>query len=389
MKLFLLLAWQATIHFINPSFEGVPRNDIWEDTIALGWDVCMPTPDLGGYYDFALIKPTDGLCYIQIAHFPDWGNESFMQKLSCPLVAHCQHTFYVDAYRAFTGKSSNVLNGNLFLWGGMQPCAKDQLLWAGTKSGSSLESSMWHKDTITFIPNQHYPYMLFEAGIVDPDTISAVRLDYLSPIYIDTNPAIDLQAENTAICKDSCTIIWVPSNSFEKSLYTITWSSIPEGYSNNQNISGVTVCPTENTQYVVHATNKKCNSLVLSDTLLLTVKKCTPQDTTTNPIDTFSYQPVKGATRYKPPGGWALFPNMVAPGGSVNIHTPQAGQLALYNTLGQLVWSVAAIPLGYNAYNLPNNLAQGIYYYHFTPNNPEEEKKPVIMGKILLVGGGG
>ncbi|MDA0199948.1 MAG: hypothetical protein OT643_14390 [Bacteroidetes bacterium] len=70
---------------------------------------------------------------------------------------------------------------------------------------------------------------------------------------------------------------------------------------------------------------------------------------------------------------------MVAPGGSVNIHVPQAGQL---------VWSVAAIPSGYNAYNLPNNLAQGMYYYHFTPNNPEEEEKnPVIMGKILVVSG--
>ena len=63
------------------------------------------------------------------------------------------------------------------------------------------------------------------------------------------------------------------------------------------------------------------------------------------------------------------------------------GQLALYNTLGQLVWSVRAIPSGYDAYNLPNNLAQGMYYYHFTPNHPEEEKKPVIVGKILLVGG--
>ena len=64
------------------------------------------------------------------------------------------------------------------------------------------------------------------------------------------------------------------------------------------------------------------------------------------------------------------------------------GQLALYNTLGQLVWSVAAIPSGYNAFNLPNNLAQGMYYYHFTPNHPEE-KNPALIGKILLVGGGG
>jgi hypothetical protein len=60
----------------------------------------------------------------------------------------------------------------------------------------------------------------------------------------------------------------------------------------------------------------------------------------------------------------------------------------LYNTLGQLVWSVRAIPSGYDAYNLPNNLAQGIYYYHFTPNNPREEEKPVIVGKILVLGSG-
>ncbi|MBK7526233.1 MAG: T9SS type A sorting domain-containing protein [Sphingobacteriales bacterium] len=75
-----------------------------------------------------------------------------------------------------------------------------------------------------------------------------------------------------------------------------------------------------------------------------------------------------------------MFPNIVAAGGSVNIHAPQAGQLALYNTLGQLVWSVVAIPSGYNAYNLPNNLAQGMYYYHFTPNHPEEGKKTCNSG---------
>ncbi|HMS52910.1 MAG TPA: gliding motility-associated C-terminal domain-containing protein [Chitinophagales bacterium] len=72
---------------------------------------------------------------------------------------------------------------------------------------------------------------------------------------------------------------------------------------------------------------------------------------------------------------------------TTSIHAPQTGQLALYNTLGQLVWSVRAIPSGYNAFNLPNNLAQGMYYYHFTPNHPEEEK-PVIVGRILLVGVG-
>ncbi|MBK8677174.1 MAG: hypothetical protein IPN25_00190 [Sphingobacteriales bacterium] len=399
--LYVCLLWQTIIPFTNPSLEGVPKYENTE-TVAHGWFVCSYTPDLFG--DSPLVLPQHGISYVGVVCCPvalcqdniNSMSEAFGQQLVTPLVPNTPHQFTM--FTNDLAHASNYSESGIEIWAGHDSCQQEQLLWVGRTHGdetSSIPPYEWFKETVEFVPNAAYTYMRFQAHEVAVDSFTGLFIDNLSPIYVNNLYLSTLYAEQTALCPNTCTLLWVePFSSINTKEVAITWSSIPEGYNNEQNSKWVSVCPTEPTYYIAHIYYKDNPEIDTYDTILITLLDTalydcnTLIDTTTNPIDTLGYQPVKGATRYKPPGGWALFPNMVAPGGSVNIHAPQAGQLALYNTLGQLVWSVRAIPSGYDAYNLPNNLAQGIYYYHFTPNNPREEEKPVIVGKILVLGSG-
>ncbi|MBK8677304.1 MAG: hypothetical protein IPN25_00875 [Sphingobacteriales bacterium] len=395
--LYVCLLWQTIIPFTNPSFEGPPKLS----TTAPGWFFCNETPDIFG--ESLFLVPQHGASFAGIQFnihcygFPGVVCfESFGQQLVTPLVPNAPHQFTMFTNDWAHSESSSECG--IEIWAGQDSCQQEQLLWVGRTRGdetSPIPPYEWFKETVEFVPNAAYTYIRFQTREVDIDTSAVLFIDNLSPIYINNLYVSTIFAEQTALCPNTCTVLWIePYSSINTKEVTISWSSIPEGYNNEQNKKWVSVCPTEPTYYIAHIYYNDNPEIDTYDTILITLLDTalydcnTLIDTTTNPIDTFNYQPIKGATRYKPPGERALFPNMVALGGSVNIHAPQAGQLALYNTLGQLVWSVAAIPSGYNAYNLPNNLAQGMYYYHFTPNNPEEEEKnPVIMGKILVVSG--
>ena len=178
----------------NPSFEGTPGEGKINGPMPEGWFDCgfpgetvpdvHPTP----YGAFGVIKqPYKGKTYLGmvVRDLNTW--EAVGQHLSAPLEAGKCYDFSIHLCRSETYFSPSRLTGQLVnfnnpvslkIWGGADPCAKQELLAVS----QPVENADWQPYFFTLNPYSTHDFLILEAAYenpVNPEN-GNILLDFIS-----------------------------------------------------------------------------------------------------------------------------------------------------------------------------------------------------------------
>lgn len=193
-----LTAQSDLIHFVNPSFEDLPKHG----EAPVGWYDCGKVnespPDIQPG-QFAVVKPAKhGDTYLGLVVRDNDTWEAVGQRLSRPIKANHCYEFTLDVCRSeiyislsrTTGQQTNYTRpARLLIWAGYGFCDKQELLY----QSSDVTHDRWLNTEVRLAPkNGNYTHIMFEAYFVQPTLFpynGNILLDNLSPISeLDCNP---------------------------------------------------------------------------------------------------------------------------------------------------------------------------------------------------------
>ncbi len=186
------------IHFVNPSFEDLPKSG----DAPVGWYDCGKTgetpPDVQpGFYSVNK-PPKHGDTYLGLVVRDNDTWEAVAQRLSKPIAVNhcydftvdiCRSEIYVSASKT-TGQQANYTRPcRLLIWGGYGFCDKKELLY----QSAEVTHDRWLTTPVRLAPkNGSYTHLLFEAYYMQPTLFAYngnILLDNLTPIQeLDCNP---------------------------------------------------------------------------------------------------------------------------------------------------------------------------------------------------------
>lgn len=147
---------QPQIYLLNASFEGEPQ----DATVPSGWIPCQPgtTPDIlpgvWGVYQ----EPAHGDTYMGLITRENSTWESVGQRLKSPLPSGQCLSMSLSLAHSNTYAGYN-LPIKLRIWGGVERCARDQLLW----ESPLIEHRDWKTYRVDFVPQAPFQYIILEA----------------------------------------------------------------------------------------------------------------------------------------------------------------------------------------------------------------------------------
>ena len=156
--------------------------------------------------------------------------------------------------------------GQMGLYGGMNTCDSTELLWL-----SPEVTSYWITYSIRFTPHENYDFISFWHYVKSGElgNVSYVAIDNLSPtITVLNGGLVAAQVSEAEIYVGGCAELSAMVS--ENNYTSVYWSSIPGGFSSAQLNAG-TVCPKQNTLYIVHSTDT-CG-IISTDTVEVKIKK--------------------------------------------------------------------------------------------------------------------
>ncbi len=188
---FLIFVPSSTLaqYFSNPSFESdisgyeVPIDD---------WTTCEGTPDLTPVEVFYDLEPTDGNNYVQLRASENSsgmiGGESIGQKLITQLKKDSCYNLTFDIGNS-VGWDSLGSPGSLKIYLGDSLCAFKQKIYFWEPPGIGF-----HSESINFIPEENFDYIVFRAGVRADGLLTYIALDNLGQIsecISSTNQVLD------------------------------------------------------------------------------------------------------------------------------------------------------------------------------------------------------
>lgn len=171
----IVQAQEGVIHFLNGSFEGEASGS--SSTMPQGWMGCRmgTTPDILPGSWGVLSPPSHGQNYIGLITREDGSFESISQRLQRPLQASTCYRFTLDLAHSATYSGYN-LPVRLRIWGALQNCKYEQLLW----ESSLINGQNWRKQEIQFFAKKGYRFLSIEAYFAP-----GVFMKYRGNILID------------------------------------------------------------------------------------------------------------------------------------------------------------------------------------------------------------
>lgn len=185
---------QEAIYLTNPSFEDYPRHSIQPK----GWLDCGTTyfpgespPDTQPSGDFGVtFPPTDGNTYLGMVVRDNETWESVSQRLSQTMRAGQCYEFSLNLARSRFYVSISRIKGEevnfnravrVRIYGGSQPCGKDELL---DETGTVTQAN-WMQYNFKFEPRSDYNYIVIEAFYETP-----VLFAYNGNVLVDNASSI-------------------------------------------------------------------------------------------------------------------------------------------------------------------------------------------------------
>ncbi|MCB0635386.1 MAG: hypothetical protein KDC54_02150 [Lewinella sp.] len=180
----------ALLPWSNPSFESEAQ----PSATPRAWFNCGSTdyspPDLQPLAMFGELPPAQhGDTYVGLVIRIDGSTESLGQRLPRPLqanqcyqwqgfLAHAETYLSADPRRL--GRTyNNAAAARLRVWGGMNPCDRQELLG----STSPVQSLQWESHTLLLHPSQAWPHLVLEAYFPSDSLANGhLLLDHLAPL---------------------------------------------------------------------------------------------------------------------------------------------------------------------------------------------------------------
>jgi len=188
---FCLAAQSNLIHFVNASFEDLPKSG----EAPVGWYDCGKVtespPDIQPGF-FSVSKPAShGDTYLGLVARDNDTWEAVAQRLSRPLKANncyemtidlCRSEIYISLSRT-TGQQTNYTRPlKLIIWGGYGFCDKREVLW----ESADITHHRWLPANIRLAPKKgDYTHLIFEAYYIQPNLFAYngnILVDNVSPI---------------------------------------------------------------------------------------------------------------------------------------------------------------------------------------------------------------
>ncbi len=170
----------------NPSFEG-PKGSF---KVPSPWIICNNSPDTQPGTFGVTLAPFQGNTYLGLTTNFGPAQEVAGQLLLSPMLANKIYStsIMLAQIQIFLGGI-----GELQIWGGVNSCNKDELLW----SSNTIKNTTWVRYNPTFKPTQNLNYLLLVCHYFGGDS-PYILIDNIGNLYdVNTKPKIFITSPTT------------------------------------------------------------------------------------------------------------------------------------------------------------------------------------------------